>query len=209
MSTGASTVAASQRPHREDGTGRLEGGRTVCLAGEEPGLPRVDRPAWGGLACPVSLWAIRDDGTVLLMVASGGQHSGRGETQAVPGEGGEPSRGTRSCTWGAPPLSQPLDSAGTQPQCQSEDRPPRTARALCSQALQSQRCPEEPESELTSLPHTPTPPRAKSSSQREGRKLRAREGHQDGSRETDKTGFGVSPVSSPFNHVQCGLGQVT
>ena len=51
-STGASTVAASQRPHKEDGTGRLDGGRTVCLAGQEPGLPRVDRPAWGVWPAP-------------------------------------------------------------------------------------------------------------------------------------------------------------
>lgn len=122
------------------------------------------------------------------MVESGRQHSGSGETQVVSGEGWEPPQGTQNCTWGAPLFSQSLSSAGTQPQPQrqSEGRPPRTARALCSQAPQPQRCPEGPESELTSLPHMPTPPQAKSSSRREGRKRRGREGHEDRSRETSR-----------------------
>ena len=142
----------------------------------------------GGPACYVSLWALRNDRTVLLVEGSGWQHSGSGETQVVPGEGGEPSRGTQSCTWGAPLFSQSLSSAGTQPQPQrqSEGQAPRTARALCSQDPRPQRHPEGPESELTSLPHTPTHPKPRAPPGGRGGSGEARGGHQDRSRETDR-----------------------
>lgn len=113
---------------------------------------------------------------------------------------------------GVPLFSQSLSSAGTQPQPQrqSEGQPPRTARVLCSQDPdpsdtqkgQSQSSPPFPTRPL--IPSQELLPEGGEEAERQEEATRIA-----AEKQTDKTGLGVSAVSSPFNRVQCGLGQVT
>ena len=166
----------------------------------------------GGPACYVSLWALRNDQTVLLVAGSGWQHSGSGETQVVPGEGGEPSRGTQSCTWGSHcflspsalrgPSPSPSVRVRAKPRGQRGRSAPRIPDPSDTQKGQSQSSPPFPTRPL--IPSQELLPEGGEEAERQEEATRIA-----AEKQTDKTGLGVSAVSSPFNRVQCGLGQGT
>lgn len=193
--------------------GAARGGRAVCLAGEEAGFPRVDRPAWGLWPAPSPSGSSETTGRSFSWWQVAGNTAGRGRRRRSQGKVGN-HHGVHGAARGGPHhCLSPLALQGPRPSPSVRvrtNRPPRTAGALCSQVPRPQRCPEEPESELTSLPHTSTPRRAKSSCRREGRKQRGKRrppGSQQRNRQT-RAGLESAPFH-PFNHVQCGLGQAT
>ena len=170
MSTGASTVAASQRPHREDGTGRLEGGRTVCLAGEEPGLPRVDRPAWGVWPAPSPSGRSETTGRSFSWWQVAGNTAGGGRRRRSQGKVGS-HHGVHGAARGGPhrclspsTLRGPSPSVRvrTDPQGQRGHSAPRLYNPRDAQKSQSQSSPPFPT--RPPLPEPRAPPRGRGGS---------------------------------------------
>ena len=156
------------------------------MAGEEAGPPRVDGPAWGVWPATSPSGRSETTGRSFSWWKVASNTAGAGRRRWSQGKVGNHHRVHRTARGGSHCFLSPSALRGPSPSPSVRVRADPQGQRGCSAPRLHNPSDEGPESELTSLPHMPTPPQAKSSSRREGRKRRGREGHQDRSIETSR-----------------------
>lgn len=213
MSTGPGPLQ-----HHKGLTGRKSGrgagwrGRTVCLAGEEAGLPRVDGPAWGVWPAMSPSGRSETTGQSFSWWKVAGNTAGAGRRRWSQEKVGNHHRVHRTAHGGphcflSPsalrgPSPSPSVRVRADPQGQRGRSAPRLHNPSDAQKGQSQSLPPFPTCPPLPKPRAPPGGRGGSGEEEKATRIAAE-------KQADKNGFGVSAVSSPFNHVQCGLAQAT